>query len=452
MNQERMPEMTDETAVQLGFCIPIEDDEQLQEVAHRSADYTVWDGGQVGGKPSWLNPQYIPSAITCLHCSSSMKFVTQIYAPVDFPDDRAFHRTLYVFACTRCLHRTESNNENITEITGIRVLRAQLPTQNEYLPNLEDNEQVLQQVNWQQHQPDAWNVNLCALCGAKGKGKCPLQQLYFCGSEHQKEYKKRGDSAVLPLTQLVVEEEPPVEVDETKKNRKQLFSNIHDNNSDDDDDDDNDDDDEDVNDAGLESDKGKQEDDDDAELEQEDLNQMTGATTNLVSQDPITMKFYQRIQGRPSVRDQCLRYIRWSNNTDPLWIREQYHPSSIPPCRHCGAERKFEFQLMPQMLHYLIQKRKGATPSQYAQVKEALEQTESWVQQTPPEQIPPALMEARDSAIQRVQDELLQDNAHQELDWGVVAVYTCTQSCNKEVDELGVYCEEYAWVQPSLDR
>ncbi len=439
--------------VQLGFCIPIEDDEQLQEVAHRSADYTLWDGGQVGGKPSWLNPQHIPHSIPCLSCSSpSMKFVTQLYAPVDFPDDdRAFHRSLYLFACATCLHR--KGNEN----TGIRVLRAQLPTRNDYFPSMENkNSEELEEVNWQQHTPNAWNVNLCALCGVKGKGKCPLQQLYFCGSEHQKEYKRRGDRSSLPLSQLVVEEEPPVAVN-TTKNRKPLFSNVSEKNNDESDssDDENDDNDERQDEAVFDVANGEP--DEDEDLEQEDLNEMTGAATNLISQDPITMKFYQRIQGRPSVRDQCLRYIRWSN-MNPLWIQERHRPTSIPPCDQCGAERKFEFQLMPQMLHYLVtpkedtDKDEKAAEDKYAQVKEALEQTDSWVQQAPPEHIPPALMDARDSAIQRVQKELWKDISQQELDWGVVAVYTCTQSCNKtSMDNLGAYCEEFAWVQPSLD-
>ncbi|GAX17911.1 pre-rRNA-processing protein TSR4 [Fistulifera solaris] len=440
--------------VQLGFCIPIEDDEQLQEVAHRSADYTLWDGGQVGGKPSWLNPQHIPNSIPCLNCSSSsMKFVTQLYAPVDFPDDdRAFHRSLYLFACATCLQNKNHVNK------GVRILRAQLPANNDYFPNMENKNSVeVEEVNWQQHTPDAWNVNLCALCGVKGKGKCPLQQLYFCGSEHQKEYKRRGDRSILPLSQLVVEEEPPVAKD-TTKSRKQLFSNVseenHDENGSEDDENDDDGDEKQVE-AGFDGANGEPGEDED--LEQEDLNEMIGAATNLVSQDPITMKFYQRIQERPSVRDQCLRYTRWSS-MEPLWIQEQYRPTSIPACEHCGAERKFEFQLMPQMLHYLMTLKEDtdkdgkAAEDKYAQVKEALEQTESWVQQAPPERIPPALMDARDSAIERVQKELLKDVSQQDLDWGVVAVYTCTQSCNKtSLDNLGAYSEEFAWVQPSLD-
>ena len=42
------------------------------------------------------------------------------------------------------------------------------------------------------------------------------------------------------------------------------------------------------------------------------------------------------------------------------------------------------------------------------------------------------------------------------LDWGTVAVYTCTASCGdgyvvSENDMNGAYREEVAWMQPPLD-
>jgi len=127
-------------------------------------------------------------------------------------------------------------------------------------------------------------------------------------------------------------------------------------------------------------------DDDDELLEQSDLNAMTGLHgAGGGTSDPVTMDFYTRI-GRMSgeVKSQCLRYLRWpsasSSDTGaeneeedgPLWISSQSCPSRRsssstnndstttkdgmipPPCEYCGAERKFEFQLMPQMIHFLI--------------------------------------------------------------------------------------------------
>ena len=101
-------------------------------------------------------------------------------------------------------------------------------------------------------------------------------------------------------------------------------------------------------------------DDEDKDLEQEDLNQITGATLSSVSKDSVTMNFYARVSSAPGTQEQCLRYLRWPDRNleldtnTPLWIRSDYQPEKIPDCPYCGAERKFEFQIMPQMLHYLL--------------------------------------------------------------------------------------------------
>jgi pre-rRNA-processing protein TSR4 len=478
-------------SIQLGFCVPIEGDQHLEEVAHRSPDYRVWDGGQVGGKPVWLDPEHLPTRVTCRQCAFNgasterqkdsqkqkttlpplMRFICQLYAPGD-DSDRAFHRSLYVFACPICC--SSKNNG------GIRVLRAQLPLQAPYFPNFEDGATVEEEVNWTQHLPSEWNQNLCAVCGLAGKGKCPLQHKYFCGPQHQREHKihihdklnKQPNIAMedvdLPsvyhMTQLVVEEEPGL----SEEHASPTDSN------------------------GLFAKDDDDGDDDDADLEQDDLNEMTGVRAESVIQDPVTTEFYQRIQDRSNARHQCLRYCRWPIETidgAPLWIQQEGRPddSDIPDCPYCGGPRRFEFQLMPQMLHYLLQKKKHLSLNknddnnkatsdgrgEYSKLKEALEQTDSLVQQAPPEQIPPALIEARDAAIKRVQDDLLRDrggdgsaSSRGEVNWGVVAVYTCTQSCSamkngggddvattsEEMDpDLGAYREEFAWVQPSLD-
>lgn len=69
--------------------------------------------------------------------------------------------------------------------------------------------------------------------------------------------------------------------------------------------------------------------------------------------------------------------IRYKRNGEPLWIaniegttKEQL--SNIPKCELCGEQRVFEFQIMPQMLNYLEDRN---------------------------------------------------------IDWGVIAIYTCLKSC-----------------------
>jgi Programmed cell death protein 2, C-terminal putative domain len=294
----------------------------------------------------------------------------------------------------------------------------------------------------------------------------------------------------------------------------------------------------------------------DADLEQSDLNEMvsgvaagsSAANANVHNRqrstlasvdDPLTDQFQRRITVRPNVQTQVLRYHRWPKDDSgvvaddegggPLWIQSDYRPGSvasdsvtltapegsrcIPNCQYCGAPRKFEFQLMPQLLHYLSKPSASPDSNNNADenrltsletAKAMLQRTEEIVHSTPAEHIPPGLIDARDALIQRVHRDLQlgdgekpvqrheysaanrsargvsetqviggSSNHCQELDWGIVAVYTCTASCGdlrfpdeivdhppeRGVDEgktgrtvspLGAYRLEYAWVQPPL--
>jgi hypothetical protein len=136
---------------------------------------------------------------------------------------------------------------------------------------------------------------------------------------------------------------------------------------------------------------------------------------------------------------------------------------------------------MPQLLYYLRKESDGAKQIAFAgggtsQIKAAMEQADSWIEQAPPEMVPPDLVEARDGATRAVQERLFSSKT---VEWGVVAVYTCTNSCNPAATgcgdsdaipadsegaataiarasrhpppDLGACAEEYAWVQPPLD-
>ena len=86
------------------------------------------------------------------------------------------------------------------------------------------------------------------------------------------------------------------------------------------------------------------------------------------------------------------------------------------------------------------------------------------IRNAPPESIPPALVENKERATQRMREYLLQQRKSAALEFGVVAVYTCTKSCGtleeltreEEEGESGdptrlAYREEFAWRQPCLD-
>ncbi|CAG11002.1 unnamed protein product, partial [Tetraodon nigroviridis] len=86
-----------------------------------------------------------------------------------------------------------------------------------------------------------------------------------------------------------------------------------------------------------------------------------------------------------------IQVVRYSRGGSPLWVSSQHVPSDkdIPPCT-CGAARSFEFQVMPQLLNSL-----------------SVDATEGGV------------------------------------DWGTLAVYTCSGSCNQGDG----YSPEFVWKQ-----
>ena len=429
------------SAVQLGFSIEFEDDDHRMMVGHHSPLWRDWDGGQLGGRPTWLNPKDIPKHyLKCKCCDDPLVFVCQLYCPCDEINPDAFHRSFYVFACPN------SSKKCTEKTTGtIRVLRTQLPLDNPYFP-------VEQDQCWAMHISESWNVNLCKVCGQRAHGKCPIQNEHFCGRHHQKEYKKyifnraaacsnESESfmpSLLHSSEMVVEEEPLEEKDEKFEEKQSLFENED------------------------------SDDELDGNLEQKDLNEMTGANPETVSKDVDTMKFYERINSIPNVNTQCLRYLRWPDKklcietTSPLWIRSDYKldDEKIPSCERCGAERRFEFQLMPQMLHYLLKDHKLKGPKEKSKQSlnkketEAVRAATNILEQSPPEQVPPDLVSTTKKAIEVARNKIMEGNANVP-DWGSVSVFTCTASCGSidtlQDDDLGAYIEEYTWKQPPLD-
>jgi pre-rRNA-processing protein TSR4 len=99
-------------------------------------------------------------------------------------------------------------------------------------------------------------------------------------------------------------------------------------------------------------------------------------------------------------KDQCIRYSRW-NDGEELWTSNNNRPdiiSGIPLCPLCHGERRFEFQVMPQLLFHI---------------------------------------DAENSLG-------LGDGS--DFDWGTIAVYTCSNSCGGDGGETNYY-NEYVWCQ-----
>ena len=527
--------MADNSIVQLGFALTIntdndKSDEDSIPLCHQSPYWSNWDGGKIGGMPSWLNPRDVPQHVLRCRgpCSSSstsnkegkgkeddgtiMQFVAQLYCPADdvTNNDAAFHRSLYVFACSKCCNSSTTSTDNADKnhrlSNCIRVLRCQLPKQNDFYPSTgNEPEEDDDKQEWTKHTSQYWatatnndKLNLCTVCGQVSKGKCPKQQLWFCGPEHQKDClrlskQSKGDknaqsssykySSVCYESELVVEEEPVEEKTTTKSSNDTATTSASN----------------DTNEKTLFPTKDIT--DSDANLEQSDLNELTGnvslsqAASTMGVTDPTTLEFYARmsIGGEENdVRDQVLRYNRWpdmnkkeendgdeedDNNVGPLWLSSDNRPSTAqsstegsfpPPCQYCGARRSFEFQILPQMLHYLLQDpnssnndeqpRQVLTESERAVLLEAQTKIESGVDLPEgfKEQHEKVLANARESLLSSSNKSKNDQEGEEMLDWGTIAVYTCRASCGGgEIvpgnEENGAYLEEVAWMQPSLD-
>jgi pre-rRNA-processing protein TSR4 len=91
---------------------------------------------------------------------------------------------------------------------------------------------------------------------------------------------------------------------------------------------------------------------------------------------------------KKAIEDYETQVLRYSRHGSPLWISDHaiLNPSLVPNCTICKGRRTFEFQIMPQMLNEL---------------------------------------------------------KNYELDWGVIAVYTCEKDC--DVD--GQYVKEFCYKQ-----
>jgi pre-rRNA-processing protein TSR4 len=162
--------------VELGFVCeePVGIDAQP---LHLEPDWTKWDGGQVGGKPSWLCPsaQCLPSSeqLQCSECSNPLSFLLQIYCPLDDEAD-AFHRSLYVFVCRSSGCGRQGDG---------KAFRLQLHKDNAFYA-AEAGAAELQVQD---------KLELCALCGQRATLKCSACHVaQYCCKAHQKDHWTNG--------------------------------------------------------------------------------------------------------------------------------------------------------------------------------------------------------------------------------------------------------------------
>ena len=453
-----------DTGVQLGFV------SQSTNELFGNPMWDKWDGGKVGGKPSWLDPINLPlkNDLLCQCCASPMVFLLQIYCPMDDVEE-AFHRSLYVFICKK---------KNCVDKGSVKCLRCQLGRKNLIYPY---DAQASKEV-------DSTVANscpkLCAICGCRGPSTCSkCKNVSYCSREHQardwKEHKrccsipsKSIDSPCSGIPTKAIDNsfsqnyttfpefdlsisaeilEDLVKVDAL--NKSVLEATIWENAT------------------AVEIDDGIDDEDekDDADLTQTDYNAALGNEAS----DPVYTKFMERVRRGGS--NQVLRYIRWDDIEGPLHLSSsniKTNPTgsrdAVPSglsggsCAHCGADRKFEFQIMPQLLHFLRVDRRT----------KIAEGNNYHADQMPELKTSEAVDEAdgssrcKDDSTGREkeggcsEDSVLQNKCDEDIDWGTIDIYTCTASCshiasnsvsnsNSKV-ERSAYIEEMTYVQKPM--
>ncbi|CAM9111042.1 unnamed protein product [Ectocarpus sp. 13 AM-2016] len=429
----------EESGVQLGTVLPLEGS-LADSVLFKNVDWHDWDGGKAGGWPVWLNPRDLPAPqdMRCGECSQPLSFLVQLYCPLDHEDD-AFHRCLYVFCCPKA---------SCSKNSSVKALRCQLPRDNEFYPYEPSHKASILAKQQKGSDPETWGAKLCCVCGQLAKSACSKCRIArYCGREHQTLHWKAGGhkkvctsgdgtatvaapkstagtlhARTTPKTlasasvfrefevEVRPEPPPPPAAPDGRTAEDVLMGQM-----------------------GLEgsNDDGGPADgeDDDSKLSQAELDKVAGVHG---VKDRTTLQFLTRTQANPQV----VRYD--AAGAGPLWSSSKKIPeeADVPPCARCGRTRKFEFQVMPHLLHHL-----GVDAN--VNVKALDTKAAAHRREGPGAAAPPLI-------------------TGECMDWGTLAVYTCPDSCpavtqspaRGGVDENGegspvvAYVEEFVWRQP----
>lgn len=317
----------------LGFVDPLTDPKKL--LRHRLCS-------KVGGRPAWLDPVHLPTPeqLTCKGTGTPYNFLLQVYAPPLEDTEAAFHRTIFVFI--------PSKGSELESQGAVKALRCQLPRSNPYYSS--DPQAKQQRFPSPQHvsRNDPWEVAAyeAALRAGHSATSHPCGVQLFKEMELFVEPEDQSDT-------VGAEQQPHIQ---------QLLQNRQDDNNSEND--------------GMENDLIA-----DVEAQQS-------------SEDRTFAHFAAVVGDSP---DQVIRYC-FEEGAEPLWPSERHVPlpKDIPPCPHCRTPRHFEFQILPQLLHYL---------------------------DVDPED-------------------------PQSPDWASIAIYSCPKSCAVSPQAAqSAYVEEFAWVQ-----
>ncbi|EFJ44292.1 programmed cell death protein 2, C terminal [Volvox carteri f. nagariensis] len=365
---------------------------------------------KVGGRPAWLDPVRLPTRemLTCRASGKPLDFLLQIYAPVDANPVEGFHRSLFLFI--------SPEGSRLREPGAVRLFRCQLPRHNPYYPSEpptvkdkypprlrpSDADASRERDPWRsldaERPPGASasssssssSVSAAAAAAAKkrkggsanaqtaaaelagaaplgdgagGSGSSGSTTAAAAAAAPLPRISIRGPGGLYPELELVVEPEDDYqEGDDEEEALQQYRARV-----------------------AAEGDL------DDEELPPEVVEAVEGAAA---PEQTCFADFQARVSWAPR---QVIRYC-FQRGARPLWPAPHHRPGpgDIPPCCHCGSPRTHEFQVLPQLLHYLhLDEEDPASP-----------------------------------------------------DWSTLVAFTCAASCSPAAGAECSYLEELVWVQP----
>lgn len=319
---------------------------------------------KVGGYPAWLGFEGIPNAedLKCEKCEDPCVFLCQVYAPID-ELEKCFHRTIFVFLCLnpRCC----KSNTNL----NLKVFRCQLARENDFYPYAPP----VFEENWGKNICATKYCKLCTVCGCRSTSRCSKCRVnYYCSKKHQVLDWKAGHKDICQESK-VVDSKSKLLLPEYE-----LLREPEDSYSD------------------SSSSSSDEEESEERKSAAVDNIKATFQGDSKVDEDLLRMarcerpddRTFQRF--RKSTNHHPRQVLRYERDGEPLWITDEAIPPTVPACPLCGAARKFEFQVLPQLLNHL-----GL------------------------------------------------DQCGESVDWGTLAVFTCADSCNVGPP----YKPEFVWKQ-----
>ncbi|XP_049835002.1 programmed cell death protein 2-like [Schistocerca gregaria] len=321
---------------------------------------------KVGGYPAWLDFN-IPDAedLKCRKCGNPCIFLCQVYAPIE-EQENCFHRTIFIFLCLSpdCCE----NNTNV----NLKVFRCQLPRKNAFYPY----DPPVYEENWCKEICASTYCKLCIVCGCKSTSHCAkCKKANYCSRQHQVSDWKAGHKEVC---EVYAESNVVVAKSELLLPEFELLVGAEAGSSD------------------SSSSSPSDEENGEETSTSVDKVEATFQGNSQVDEDLLRMARSEQSDDRTFHHfKKCTnrhprQVLRYDRGGEPLWIASVADPLTVPPCQYCGADRKFEFQILPQLLNHL-----GL------------------------------------------------DSCERSVDWGTLAVFTCAASC----DMGPPYKAEFVWKQ-----